>query len=295
MTILRRELRANFDSPVAYVAICLTMLALGAWVFKGSEWAQKPNFWMANRASFEVLFNGMPGCLALLVVPVLTMRVMAEEKRSGTLEMLITLPVKDHEVIIGKFLGTWLVVLMLIASTLVYPLVMFRAPILVYGFTAVVFGGFVSALFWPSDESSKLGYILFALVGGGLLLFFKFVALWDFGALDWGPIEAGYLGLVVYSAAITAFGLLVSSLFETQIIAFFVTFFSLAFLHMVGVFANFADNDKVKNVLNLISFDTRLQPFTRGLISIRDLVYFASIAILCLMASFAVLERRKWA
>src|SRR5260221_14643893 len=119
-TIMKRELRANFDSPVAYVVICLAMVLLGFVIFFMG------NFWQANRASFETLFVWVPRGLSWVVIPVLTMRVMAEEKRSGTLEMLITLPVKDHEVILGKFLGTWLVVLALIATTLFFPLLMFK-------------------------------------------------------------------------------------------------------------------------------------------------------------------------
>jgi ABC-2 type transport system permease protein len=295
LTILRRELRANFDSPVAYVVLCLTMVALGGWLFKGSEWVGQPNFWQANRASFETLFRWMPSGLAFLVVPVLTMRVMSEEKRSGTLEMLITLPVKDHEVILGKFFGTWIVVLMLIGSTLLYPLLMFKAPFIVHLLFSLVFGGFVAALMWPSDGNRTIGAVIFAVAAGIILVLLRFVGSWDLGVLDWGPIEAGYLGLVIYSAAITAFGLLISSLVESQIIAFFITWFSLAFLHAIAVFGGTWENETFRNILNYISFDTRLQPFSRGLISTRDVLYFASIAIICLMGSFRALERRKWA
>ena len=239
ITILKRELRANFDSPVAYVVICLAMVLLGFVFF------YLGGFWQANRASFETLFVWLPRGLSWVVIPVLTMRVVAEERRAGTLEMLITLPVRDSSVILGKFLGTWLVVLLLIATTLLYPILMFKV--------------------------------------------------WHFGALDWGPIEAGYLGLFFYSAAAVSIGLLVSSLTESQIIAFFVTWIILLALHLVGMLANFIDNETVRAIVSFISFDSRLTPFTRGLITIRDIVYFASIAIICLMGSFRALERRKWA
>ena len=239
LTIMKRELRANFDSPVAYVVICLAMVLLGFVIFFMG------NFWQANRASFETLFVWVPRGLSWVVIPVLTMRVMAEERRSGTLEMLITLPVKDHEVILGKFLGTWLVILLLIATTLFFPLLMFK--------------------------------------------------FWNFGALDWGPIKAGYLGLVFYSAAAVALGLFISSLTESQIIAFFVTWVVLLVLHLVQQLVPVIDNETARTALNFISFDSRLSPFTRGLITVRDLVYFASIAVLFLMGSFRALERRKWA
>jgi ABC-2 type transport system permease protein len=238
-TIMKRELRANFDSPVAYVVICLAMVLLGVVIF------YMGNFWQANRASFETLFVWVPRGLSWVVIPVLTMRVMAEEKRSGTLEMLITLPVKDYEVILGKFLGTWVVVLALIATTLFYPILMFK--------------------------------------------------FWHLGAIDWGPIEAGYLGLVFYSAAAVALGLFISSLTDSQVIAFFITFVALLVLHLVQQLAPVIENDYVRSALNFVSFDSRLSPFTRGLIAARDLIYFGSVAILFLMGSFRALERRKWA
>jgi ABC-2 type transport system permease protein len=240
LTIAKRELRANFYSPVAYVVICLSLVLTGLAFFN-----YEGGFWQANRASFEMLVQYIPPFLSCIVIPVLTMRLVAEERRSGTLEMLITLPVKDHQVILGKFLGTWIVVLLFLLSTLLFPFLMFKA--------------------------------------------------WHLGALDWGPIGSGYLGLVFYSAAATAVGLLVSSLTESQILAFFISFVILAGLHITGWFIDSSDGNWKLQVLEFLSFQSRIKPFSRGLITLRDLVYFASIAILSLMASFRALERRKWA
>src|SRR5262245_126718 len=117
--IARREFRSNFDSPLAYVVICFGLLMLGL-IFFGV--LVNASFWQTDRATLTPLFAQAPRGLSSLVVPVVTMRLLAEEKRTGTLEMLITLPVKDHEVILGKFLGAWGLVLVLIASTLFYPL-----------------------------------------------------------------------------------------------------------------------------------------------------------------------------
>ena len=240
LTIAKRELRSSFDSPVAYVVICLSLVALGfVFFFLG-------DFWQAGRASFQTLFLWIPRGMSFVVIPVLTMRLLAEEKRSGTLEMLITLPVRDHSVILGKFLGAWGLVLVLLATTLLYPFLMFE---------------------WP----------------------------WHLGSLDWGPVLAGYLGLVVYSAAAVSIGLLVSSLTESQIIALFVTFIVLFALHFVGFAVDAIGNKTVQNVASFVSFDARLAPFARGLVNTRDLVFFITVTIGCLMASFRALERRKWA
>lgn len=239
--IAKREFRSYFDSPVAYVVICLGLLLLGLVFFNLNG-----GFWQADRASLQQMFVQIPRGLSFLVIPVVTMRLVAEEKRSGTLEMLITLPVKDSEVILGKFLGAWGLVLVLILSSAIYPLMMFEY--------------------------------------------------WNLGAIDTGPVFTGYLGLVVYSAAATSMGLFFSSITESQIIALFVTFFTLALLHFVGGFSSLTDlPPSAQFVFAFISFDTRLTGFVRGLVHTRDVIYFVSIAVIGLFGSFWALERRKWA
>ncbi len=240
-TIAKREFRSSFDSPLAYVVICLGLVMLGFVFFMLNG-----GFWQADRATLSALFSQAPRGLSFLVVPVVTMRLLAEEKRTGTLEMLITLPVKDQSVILGKFLGAWGLVLVLIASTAVYPIMMFKFP-------------------------------------------------WHLGALDGGPVLAGYLGLVLYSAAAVSIGLLISALTDSQVIAFFITFVILFALHFVGFTVDGIKSENLRSVAAFISFDARLAPFSRGQINTRDIVYFFSITVGCLMAAFRALERRKWA
>ncbi|MCA9624155.1 MAG: ABC transporter permease [Myxococcales bacterium] len=241
LTIAKREFRSYFDSPIAYVVICAGLLALGLVFF-----FYNGGFFQANRASLVQLFVQVPRGLSFLVVPVITMRLIAEEKRSGTLEMLITLPVRDSDVILGKFLGAWGLVLVLIAATALYPIMMFEFP-------------------------------------------------WDLGSLDSGPILTGYLGLVIYSAAAVSIGLFLSSLTDSQIIAFFITFLLLFFLHMLGTAMSLGLPAAGETVVNFISFDARMNGFIRGVINLRDVIYFLSITVGCLVASFWALERRKWA
>src|SRR6478736_6680041 len=123
MIIAKREFRSYFDSPIAYIVICLSFFALGLMFF-----FLNGGFWQLDRASISRLFESTPMGLSFLVVPVVTMRLVAEERRSGTLEMLITLPVRDSDVIGGKYLGALGLVLVLIAGTLLYPIMMFKAP-----------------------------------------------------------------------------------------------------------------------------------------------------------------------
>jgi ABC-2 type transport system permease protein len=194
----------------------------------------------------QQLFTWSPLGLSLLVVPVVTMRLLAEERRSGTLEMLITLPVKDSDVIMGKYLGAFGLVLVLVLATLFYPIAMFA---------------------WP----------------------------WNLGVLDWNAVLTGYLGLVLFSAAAVSIGLLISSLTNSQPVAAIVTFLVLITLWLV--LGRLADETggTFGLVLRFVSFAKRLDGFTKGLVDTRDILYFISITVVCLIASFKALERRKWA
>ncbi|HEY3499650.1 MAG TPA: ABC transporter permease subunit [Polyangiaceae bacterium] len=240
LTIAKREFRSNFDSPLAYVVICISFLVVGFTFFE-----YRGGFWQVDRATIQRLFEFVPLGL-MLIVSVVTMRLVAEERRSGTLEMLITLPVKDSDVIGGKYLGALGLVLVLVLATLIYPLAMFKFP-------------------------------------------------WNLGPLDTGPVLSGYIGLVLFSAASVAIGLLVSSFVESQAVSFFITIFLLAALWFFDDLAELAGSGKFANVLRYLSFQTRLSSFSRGLLDTRDIVYFLSIALLSLVVSFRALERRKWA
>ncbi|MGC4090984.1 MAG: ABC transporter permease subunit [Polyangiaceae bacterium] len=207
-------------------------------------------FFQADRSSIERLFLYAPLGLSLLVIPVVTMRLVAEERRSGTLEMLITLPVTDSDVVLGKFLGALGLVLVLVLATLVYPFFMFK---------------------WP----------------------------WVLGPLDPGPVVSGYLGLVLFSTAGTSIGLLVSALADSQAVAFFITFFVLAALwffdNVAQSLISSSGGGTLVNVLQYMSFQTRLSGFWRGLVDTRDIVFFVSVSVLSLLVAFRALERRKWA
>ena len=159
--------------------------------------------------------------------------------------MLITLPVKDSDVILGKYFGALGLVLILVLATLAYPIGMFKFP-------------------------------------------------WVLGSLDYGPIMTGYLGLILFSAAATAIGLLISALTESQAVAFFITFFVLVLLWFLGTWAE-TQAGTLGSVLAYVSFQSRLQGFSRGLIDSRDVVFFVSITVIALVVAFRALERRKWA
>lgn|SRR5512140_674451 len=115
LPIFRRELRSYFNSPVAYVVI-VVFLAIVGWFFTS-------NLFLMNVASMRVVFELVP-LVFLFFVPAITMRLLAEERKSGTLELLTTKPVTDAEIVIAKFLAAWALLAAALVPTLLYLITM---------------------------------------------------------------------------------------------------------------------------------------------------------------------------
>jgi ABC-2 type transport system permease protein len=242
LIIARRDLRAQFNSPVAYVVLGGSMLLLGVLVF----WvpAIVGRFWELDRATVIPMFTYLPWLMSVFVIPAVTMRSMAAEKGSGTLELLITMPVRDSDVILGKYLAALGMVFVLLLASLIYPFAMFV---------------------WP----------------------------WHLGSLDWGPVLAGYLGCALFSAAAVGLGLMLSSLTESDVMAFFMTLASLFVLYFIGSMVSLVPG-AFGDAIAFVSFQSRYQSFALGLIDSRAVVYFLSVTVLCLLVAFRSLESRKW-
>jgi ABC-2 type transport system permease protein len=243
MTIAKRELASYLNSPIAYILICVTLIVIGAYFF-----LYDGGVWQADRASMSRLMSSMPIVICLLTVPLFTMRSLSEEKRMGTIELLITMPVKDSEVILGKYLAALAMVAVQLLLLIAYPLVMFRFP-------------------------------------------------FHMGAFDWGPFWAGLIGLLLMSAAGIAIGLMYSSMTDSQIVSFFATAVTLMALYGLGPGIQSFQSLKgqAADFVAFFSFQTRYEPFARGLIDTRSIVYFVSIAIFGSLVAFRNLESRKWA
>ena len=164
-TITWRELKTYFVSPIAYVVSALFLVAMGylfALILVSSR-----------EASLRALFSNMVFVL-LIMAPALTMKSLAEEQRMGTIELLLTSPVHDWQVVLGKFLGSFILfVVMLLAPTLYYVLIL--------------------QMFGPPDYGPLLtGYLGFVLVGAAYL------AIGVFGSsLTQNQVIAFFVGMVI--------------------------------------------------------------------------------------------------
>ncbi len=148
--IARREFRALFNAPVAYIAITVFLALCGLQFFYGFLSvgpAAGGDFFENNEATVRPLFEGMALILAIFL-PAITMRLVSEERRSGTLELLATMPVTDGQIVLGKYVGALLFLLVALALTLSYPLT-------------------VSILGDPDNGTIVAGYVGVLLIGAG--------------------------------------------------------------------------------------------------------------------------------
>ncbi|HMN31041.1 MAG TPA: Gldg family protein, partial [Caldilineaceae bacterium] len=198
-------------------------------------------FFARGLADVRPLFSWMP-LLLIFLVAALTMRSWSEEQRSGTLEMLMTLPVKSWQVVIGKFLATMTLVALALILTL---------PLAIS----------VSML----------------------------------GPLDWGPVIGGYLAALLMAAAYTAIGLFVSSRTDNQIVALISTGLLGGLFYLVGTagVSDFVGNPWTA-ILQAIGTGSRFESIERGVIDLRDLVYYLSIAGFFLVLNTLSIESKRW-
>ena len=248
LAIARRELSSFFVSPIGWVITPVVMLFV--------SWFGYIVPVLGNQqASMDGVFSLVAFSLSLLILPLVTMRVLADERRQGTLEMLLTSPVRDWELVAGKWLGSLAFLGAMFSFTLVY-VVLF----LVY-----------------------LPRVTFHLLGVPLSL----------GNLDFGLLLSGYLGLLALAAAFAAVGVLCSSLTQNQIVAAFLTFGALIFIYYCGL-ATQVLSPPYSDFFQYVGGQNRYSGFSQGQVALKDVVYFLSLTFGSLFLATRVLESRKW-
>jgi len=190
--VAERELRAYFLSPLAYVVI-FAFLALSGYLF-----ALILN--SSREATLRPLISNV-SVLFLFIVPLISMRLLAEEQRTGTVELLLTNPVQEWEIVVGKFLASVVLLLVMVGLTLLYPIFLLifgnpdRGPILT-GYLGILLqaAGFLAVGLWASSLTQNQ-------IVAALLAFAFLLMLWLSDSL--GQFLGGTLGGIVSYASVT--------------------------------------------------------------------------------------------
>ena len=236
--VLRRELAAYFATPLAYIFIVIFLVLAGTLTFFVGGFLER------GQADLQAFFSFHPW-LYLFLVPALSMRLWAEERRTGSIELLLTMPITMSQAVVGKYLAAWL-------------------------FTGIAL--LLTAPIWLT-----VNYL---------------------GAPDNGVIVASYIASFLMAGAFMAIGSMISATTKNQVIAFVITTTVCFVLTLAGspvildFFADWAPPAVIDAVAGL-GFLTHFQAIQRGVIDLRDLIFFGSIIGLALYANALILDHQK--
>jgi len=249
LTIARKELSSYFRSPIAYGVLAFFALISGYFFYiavlyfvrRGMESAL-----MGQSVPMDVgeqvirpLLSQM-SVIGLFLIPMITMRLFAEEKRTGTMELLMTSPLSDVQIILGKWLAAMVLYL--------------------------------------------------AMLG---LSFLSLVILFIYGQPDWRPILVGYLGLALFGGALLAICTFISTCTRNQIVAGVAGFCVCLLLWMLDWVSGFETSAFYK-VLSYASILSHFDSFGKGVLDLKDIVYYASVIFIGLFLTARSLESLRW-
>lgn len=248
-TIARRELTVYFTSPIAYIVLAMFAVIFGFFFYSAmaffvqysAQAAMQPGFGSMNVNQFVIQPTlGNLTIILLFLMPLVTMRLFAEEQRSGTIELLLTSPIKDYEIILGKWLGALLLYACMLAVSML-----------------------------------------------------NFVVLFIYTTPDWKAMAVGFLGMALMGGALLAIGGFISTLTKNQIVAGAVTFGVFLLLWVLD-WVNQYNSSTLGKLCAYIAIPPHFEQFSKGVIELKDTVYFLSAISLGLFLSKRSLEAIRW-
>ncbi len=235
--VFKRELKGYFATPVAYVFLVIFLFFAGYLPFRDG-------FFEIRQADLRLFFSNLP-LLFVFMVPSVAMRLWAEERKSGSIELLLTLPITVPQAVLGKFFAAW-------------------------GFLGI-------ALLMTFPLPLTVAYL---------------------GDPDVGQIVTGYLGAFLMAAGFLAIGSFFSALTKNQVISFILSVVACAILVFAGnpTTLNYLSttlSPALINVVESLSFQNHFDSMMRGVLELKDILYFAILIAAWIYACMMILEERK--
>lgn len=230
--LYKKELNYYLNNPIGYIVIILFTIFSNFLFIK--------DLFAIGSASMQPFFAMMPW-LFLIFIPALTMRVFSEEKKSNTIEVLLTQPISETEIVISKFLAIFTLVVVALVLTLGLPISL----------------SFMSNLYLPE-------------------------------------ILVGYIGEMLLAVSLIGIGIFFSSTTKNQIVAFLFSMICIFILLVIG--SDFVGGILPKTVIDMLNYFSpiyHLDEFVKGLIDLRGVVYFLSLATVFALLTIINVERRS--
>jgi len=249
LIICGKEIKSYFSSPIAYLLMTIFAVIFGYFFFSATAYFVQASMQSQMQGQSSPMnvndfiigpLLGNASVVGLFLIPMISMRLFAEEKRQGTIELLMTSPIHDWEIILGKWLGA---------------LIMYACVIGISGLNVA---------------------LLFA-----------------YGKPDWRPILVGYLGLLLQGGCLLAIGTFISTTTSNQIIAGGATFAVCLLLWVLDWVSSYEQAVWAK-VIAYCSVLTHFEPFSKGVIDSKDVLFYLSVIFFGLFLTQRSLESLRW-
>ncbi len=238
--LILKEVRGFLGTLIGQVVVVVFLLITGLflWVFPG-------NILDSGYADLAPLFFIAPWVF-LFLVPAVTMRSFSEEKRTGTIELLLTKPLTEMQLVLAKYIAAVVLVVFALIPTLVY---------------------------WYSLHDLAMPR----------------------GNLDNGGIVGSYIGLLFLGSCFAAIGVFASAITENQVVAFMIAVFLSFFLYLgFDLIASFDAFGALEGPIKAIGIQDHYASLSRGVLDLRDVIYFIAIITVFLLLTRAALQSRRW-
>jgi ABC-2 type transport system permease protein len=249
LLICWKELRSYFASPIAYAVLADFALVFGVAFYTATndlvrfsfqaQMMGQPQSMNVNEQIVRPLL-GFAATVGLFLIPMISMRLVAEEKRTGTIELLLTSPISDTGIILGKWLGAMMLYLCVLGMSML-----------------------------------------------------NIAMLFAWGKPDLKPVLIAYLGLALQGGCLLAIGTFISTTTKDQIVAVVVTFHLSLFLWLLSWFTAFGSTG-VSRVVNYLSIVTHMENFSKGVLDLKDVVFYLSFIFLMLFLALRKMESLRW-
>ena len=285
LAIYKRELKSYLTSMVGYLFMFFVLLIAGIYFSAYQLSAAYPKF--------EYTLNAMT-FVFLIAVPILTMRVLAEERKQKTDQLLLTSPVSVSGIVMGKYLALVTIYAIPIAVLATYPLIMSK-------FGTVAFGSAYTALlgfFLLGSANIAIGVFFSAItesqVIAAVLTFVFLFALYMMNGISSFFSETAMSTCVTFGILIIALSLMIYSMIKNAVILGAVSVIGEVALVIVYVVKSSVFEGGIQKVLEVFNLSSHFENFTNSIFDVTGVLYFLSVIAICIFLTMQTILKRRW-
>ena len=285
LAIYKKELRQYFNSMIGFVFLAFFLVIIGIYT-----WAYNLSSGLGN---FEVTLGGI-SFMYVLLVPILTMRIVAEENRQKTDQLLLTAPVSVWDIVFGKYLALVAVFAIPVVIMCFYPLIMSKFGTVAYASAYTGILGF----FLLGCANLAIGVFMSALtesqVIAAVLTFVFLFSFYMMNGISSFFSQTSMSTAVAFGLLIVAIAIIIYTMIKNVLISAVIGVVGEIALVIVYVVKSSIFQGGIQKVLNVFNLSGHYENFTNGVFDVTGIVYFISVIAICLFLTMQSIQKRRW-